>query len=82
MALVKTHIVLDEDKIDAAEARTNVLAEIRRKASISGINEKRFERYGVLTCVLDDSLLDVIRKIPGVAAVEIDQERGLSKSGA
>lgn len=81
MALVKTHIILDEDKINAAATRINVLAEIRRKASISGINEKRFERYGVLTCEIDDSLLDVVRRIPGVAGVEVDQERGLSKSG-
>lgn len=78
VAIVKTHIILDEDKGAAAEARTSVLAKIRAKVDISGINEKRFERYGVLTCDIDDSLLDVVRKIPGVAGVEIDQERSLS----
>ena len=81
MALVKAHIVLDEDKISEAEARSKVLAEIREQVNISNINEKRFERYGVLTCLIDESLLSVVRKIPGVAGVEVDQERYLSNSG-
>jgi len=82
MAVVKTHIILEEDKVDAVEDRTSVLAKIRAKAGISKINEKRFERYGVLTCDLDDSLLDEVSKIPGVRKVEVDQERDLSESDA
>jgi hypothetical protein len=78
MALVKAHISLDKDKIDEDEARSKVLAEIRKKADISDVNEKRFRRYGVLSCNVDDKLLDVIRKIPGVAAVEPDEKRRLS----
>jgi hypothetical protein len=79
MAVVKTHIILDEDKADVAEERTSVLAKIREKAAVSAINEKRLKLYGVITCDIDDSLLDEVRKIPGVRKVEIDQERELSK---
>lgn len=78
MTLVKAHISLDKDKIEEDETRSKVLAEIRKKADISDINEKRFRLYGVLSCNVDEKLLDVIRKIPGVAAVEPDEERHLS----
>lgn len=83
MALVKTHIVLDAEKAEAPEARKKVLSQIRKKFEISEVNEKRFERYGVLTCDIEEGLLDAVRRIPGVAGVEIDQERYLdNKSGA
>lgn len=75
MALVKAHIVID--KAEGSKARSEILDTIRKRVDISGVNDKRLERYGVLTCDLDDSRLDEIRKIPGVAAVEIDQERSL-----
>jgi hypothetical protein len=77
MALVKAHIVLDKEKAGGPEARSEILDAIRERADIIGINQKRFERYGVLTCDLDDSRLDAIRQIPGVAAVEVDKEHDL-----
>jgi hypothetical protein len=77
MALVKAHIVLDKGKAGEPDARSEILDAIRERADISGLNEKRLERYGVLTCDLDDSRLDAIREIPGVAAVEVDKEREL-----
>lgn len=80
MALVKAHISLDRGKAARPEARSEILDAIRERADISGFNEKRFERYGVLTFDLDDSLLDSIREIPGVAAVEIDSERDLPET--
>lgn|GEM_PF-2748699 len=82
MSVVKTHIVLDEEKANAPEARKEVLSEIRKKFDISEINEKRFERYGVLTCEIEEEMLDDVRRIPGVAGVEVDQERYLDKSGS
>ncbi len=82
MSVVKTHIVLDEEKANAPEGRKQVLSEIRKKFEISEINEKRFERYGVLTCDIEEELLDDVRQIPGVAGVEIDRERYLDESGS
>jgi transcription antitermination factor NusG len=82
MALVKTHIVLDAEKAEAPEARKEVLSQIRKKFDISEVNEKRFERYGVLTCDIEEELLDDVRRIPGVAGVEVDRERYLDESGA
>jgi hypothetical protein len=77
MALVKAHIVLDKGKAGGSKARSEILDAIRERVDISGVNEKRFERYGVLTCDLDDSRLDAIREIPGVVAVEVDSEHDL-----
>jgi hypothetical protein len=77
MALVKAHIVLDKGKAGGPKARSEILDAIRKRADISGVNEKRLERYGVLTCDLDDSRLDAIREIPGVADVKIDEEYDL-----
>ncbi|HYY59068.1 MAG TPA: hypothetical protein VE842_17190 [Pyrinomonadaceae bacterium] len=77
MALVKAHIVLDKGKAGGIKARSEILDAICERADISSVNEKRLERYGVLTCDLDDSRLDAIREIPGVAAVEVDRERDL-----
>ncbi|MBV9926746.1 MAG: hypothetical protein JOZ96_17135 [Acidobacteria bacterium] len=77
MALVKAHIVLDRGKAGAPEARSEILDAIRARADISGVNEKRLERYGVLTCDVDESRLDAIREIPGVADVQVDAEYDL-----
>jgi len=77
MALVKAHIVLDKGKAGGPKERSEILDAIRERADISGVNEKRLERYGVLTCDLDDSRLDAIREVPGVTAVKVDEEYDL-----
>jgi hypothetical protein len=40
-------------------------------------HKKRFERYGVLTGLVDDSLLEKLRHTPNVRSVEVDKERFL-----
>ena len=57
-----------------------MLKKVQKAAHITEVNEKRFEDYGVLTATLDDSKLATVREIPGVASVEVDQERGLTGS--
>lgn len=76
MSKVKAHIVI-EDKIDQPAGRTKLLNKLKRTAKIADVNEKRYETFGVLTATLDDSQLEKVRKTPGVAAVELDQERQL-----
>ena len=78
MAKVKAHIVFDDDRVEKPGARSRMLRKVQKAAELTDVNEKRFEDYGVLTATLDDSKLATVRDIPGVASVEVDQERGLS----
>jgi hypothetical protein len=77
MAWVKAHIILDPSVGKDAEARSATLAKILQAANISQINQNRFDRYGILTGVIDDSVLEEIHRIPGVLSVEVDKERFL-----
>ena len=77
MALVKAHITIDPKISDDTEARAAMLTQIVRTGDISHINQKRFERYGILTGMIDDSLLNSIRRIPGVQSIDVDKERFL-----
>lgn len=75
---VKAHIALRLQGKSSKEAQAAVLARILERAPIAEINQKRFERYGIVSGLVDDSLLEEIRSIPDVLSVEIDTERFLS----
>jgi len=77
MSKVKAHIVFDDERIEHPEGREKMLNKIRKTAKISDVNEKRFEEYGILTGTFDEDSLDKVRDIPGVAGVEVDEERHL-----
>lgn len=77
MANIKAHIVFDDEKTEKPEARSKMLAKVKKTVQISDINQKRFDNYGVLTGTIDESKLEEIRQIPGVASVEVDEERHL-----
>lgn len=77
MSKVKAHIVIDEEKIDKPESRIKLLKKLKKTAKITDINEKRYELYGVLTAMVDDSDLDIVRQTPGVAGVEVDSVKHL-----
>lgn len=68
MALVKAHITLDPHVSDDPQARSSILDKILQVAHLSEINQKRFERYGILTGMVDGSLLEAIRRIPHVGS--------------
>jgi len=77
MGKVKAHIVFDEKKVAKPEARAKMLDKIKKTANISDINAQRFELYGVLTGNVEESNLEKVRQIPGVASVEVDKEKYL-----
>lgn len=79
MALVKAHITFQPYIENDAEARTGIVDKIKQVTKISDINQKRFERYSILTGVIDDSLLDQVRHTSGVLKVEVDKERFLAR---
>jgi hypothetical protein len=52
-----------------------MLEKIKEAAEISDINDRRFKLYGVLTASIEESSLDKVRQIPGVAGVQVDEEK-------
>ena len=77
MALLKIHVTLQPETAADEKTRARVLDEIERVAEVQDVNRKRFDRYGLLTGVVDESKVDRIRQIPGVKSVEADTERYL-----
>jgi hypothetical protein len=68
------HVILKEE----ARADERLRELLRRTIAALGmqrINQKRFERYGVLTGEIDESRLPEIEEIAGVQAVERDRQR-------
>ena len=58
-------------------ARSSARAAILSRARLRDVNENRWARYGILTGLLEESAVEAARRIPGVASVEVDQERHL-----
>ena len=79
MSKVKAHIVFDDKKVEQPEGRAEMLGKIKKAAKIANVNQERFEQYGILTATVDESSLDKVRQVPGVAGVEVDEERHLQK---
>ena len=78
MALIKTHIVLAAEAGDDPVLRQAALARIQQAIGISQINQKRFDRYGVLSGMVEEAQLDKLRSLPEISSVEVDQVRRLS----
>jgi hypothetical protein len=77
MALVKAHIVFDDNKVEKPEGRSKMLEKLKKTAEITEVNQKRFDQYGILTGMIDKDELEKVRKVSGVASVEVDEERYL-----
>ena len=77
MPKVKAHIVFKDGTVGKPASRSRMLAKVQKAAKLSDVNEKRFEDFGVLTGTVEESKVADLRKVPGVASVEVDQERDL-----
>jgi hypothetical protein len=75
---VKVHVTFKREVADDVKARAEALEEIQRVSGMTDVNHKRFERYGLLSGLVEESKLDRIRGVKGVNKVEPDQTRYLS----
>ena len=75
MAPIKVHVTLLPDVAADAEARALALKEIRGVCNIADVNPKRFERYGLISGIVDESDIDKIRGVKFVKSVEADRTR-------
>jgi hypothetical protein len=69
---MRVHISLDLDKVPDQESRRHAIADIIDKASLRDVNQKRAERYGVITADVEPKMLDQIRGMDLVSACEVD----------
>lgn len=71
---MKVHVVLDKNARQDAQARKAAFDALVRHGLV-GLNQKRFERYGVASGEISPDLMDSLRRVPGVKAVEPDEQR-------
>lgn len=73
---MKIHITFDKDLLANTEARESKKMEVMKQAGLHDVNDRRFERYGILSGVIDNpSSLSQIKGIPGVASVNADGQK-------
>lgn len=73
---MRIHITLDNELSRNPVAKQAVVDELVEKFGLSEVNQKRFERLGVLTGDVGGSeSLDGIRSVAGVASVSPDEEK-------
>lgn len=73
---MKVHITFDKGLLADSEAKESVKMEVMRQADLHDVNERRFERYGILSGTIDDpSIISEIQGIHGVANVSVDSEK-------
>jgi hypothetical protein len=73
-AMTIVHVTLKEAARSNAKLKQR-LQELVAKLGMRDINQKRFDRYGVLTGEIDEAALPQIEQIEEVAAVERDAAR-------
>lgn len=75
MSHVKIHVTFNRDISGDLEARAKAVAEIHRVSGITEVNQKRLERYGLLSGMVEESKIGEIRGVKGVGKVEADRVR-------
>ena len=73
--LVKVHIALQADAAASPETRAKLLEEVQGVSGLSEINRSRYDRYGLLTGVVEGDKIDRIRALNGIRSVEQDKVR-------
>ena len=76
MAKVKVHVTLKAGVAATDDAKKLLLKAIT-SAGVSGVNQSRFDRYGLVSGMANENALDRIREVEGVRAVEVDKTRHL-----
>jgi hypothetical protein len=72
---VKVHIVLKKEKCPDSSACQEALRTIQNVSGITNVNQKRLERYGIVSGDLPKSKIASVRELPHVASVSLDSEK-------
>ena len=72
----RIHVTLDKNLLATADQLALCRDEVVAVGGMRDIDEKRLQRYGILTGTIEeDERLPAIRGVEGVAAVEADEIR-------
>jgi hypothetical protein len=71
----KIHVTLTESALTNANLLKSIVSKIVEATDMSDINQKRLERYGILSGIVDDKKIEVVRSIDGVASVDADTRK-------
>jgi hypothetical protein len=72
---VKVHVVLQRDVVKDPARRREALAAIVDRSGIHDINEKRLERFGIVSGMVDADRINALRGMEQVRSVSMDEER-------
>ena len=73
---MKVHVTLRDEFRRDPGAKKLAFDRIVQSSGIHGVNEKRFERYGIISGDLDDEThIEAIQKLAEVDSVEADREQ-------
>lgn len=78
MGRIKVHVTLRPEAAADPAARARVRSQMEKLAGLTEINQKRFDRYGLLSGLVDEDKLALARAIDEVSSVEPDRVRGLA----
>lgn len=79
---MKVHITLTERARSTPAEKARARAVLETQAHLSGLNLKRFERYGIATGELPEDELELVRRLDCVASVEKDGAQRALDGGA
>jgi hypothetical protein len=69
---MKVHVTLREAFATTLEARRAALERVIQAVGLRHFNQRRFERYGIITGELDDDQLPTLQGLTEVQSVEQD----------
>ncbi len=72
---MKVHVTIKEEFCGDAASRNRARAEVVAASGLRNINEKRLERFGILSGDVDADRIAALRALPVVASVEVDERR-------
>jgi hypothetical protein len=73
---LKVHVTLREETRQNPEARRAALDKIVQASGMQNVNQKRFERYGIITGeVEDEARMKALESLAEVGSVEKDSEK-------
>lgn len=79
--MTRVHITIDEKTRSSPKAKETLLQTLQERAGLTNVNQRRFERYGVISADVDQQLIPMVAKVPGVRDISTDSAKQQRKAG-
>ena len=81
MKKVKVHITLAKTLLTTPDVLKKVALKICKARKIIDVNEKRLLHYGILSGLINDDQISVLKKMEYVESVDLDEEKQSNSTG-